>query len=168
MKKLILLLLLVSSIGYSQNTTMHFYTGSAKTLGGEILFHINNTESSYLGFGFGGAIKDKATGADLTGHINDYDTKYYVNSVKEPWCSFYTTSSTGFLYMVMIKYKLGLGVYDKKDNFDANGYLYNKKEKLLYEPLIGLSAMYDITKDVGVEVGYDTFNKGTIGFTILF
>ena len=67
MKKIILLLLMINSISYSQNTTMHFYYGTAKNFGGEVLFQIRGTESTYLGGGFSGAyIKDKFINMQLT------------------------------------------------------------------------------------------------------
>jgi len=28
--------------------------------------------------------------------------------------------------------------------------------------------MYSLTEDIGLEAGFDTFNYGTVGFTILF
>jgi len=37
-----------------------------------------------------------------------------------------------------------------------------------YKPLIGVSAMYSINNDFGVEMGYDTFNKATIGVVAKF
>ena len=56
----------------------------------------------------------------------------------------------------------------KKDTFDKDGYLYNKIDKVVYKPLVGVSAMYALSNDYGVELGVDTFNKVTVGFTVLF
>jgi hypothetical protein len=143
MKKLIIAILFIN-MAYSQNTTIHFYYGTEKMLGSEVMFHIRNTESIYLGGGFNGALEQNR------------ETRPIPND--EKWCSLYATGSTGFIWNLLMKYKAGLAVYTGKNDF----------KEVLYKPLIGIGAMYPITKDIGLEIGYDTFNNGTIGFTILF
>lgn len=138
MKKLILLLLF-TVITQAQETTMHFYYGTANTLGAEFITHVANTDSFYLGGGFGGVLTQ-----------NRYSGK------AEKWCNIYASTSFGYINQIMIKERAGLAVYCK-----------NGKE-VTYKPMVGISGMYEITKDIGIEVGFDTFNIGTIGFTILF
>lgn len=165
--KRLLLLVLFSGTMYSQSdATMHFYAGSARTLGSELLIHVNDTDSFYLGGGFGGTTNAVYVPRSP---INDYDKQYIVNSFDEEWCSLYGVTSFGFFKAVMIKFKGGLAVYNRKVNFENdNGFKYVKLDKALFRPLLGASAMYSITEDVGVEVGLDTFNHATLGFTILF
>jgi len=166
MKKMVYLLVLLGSISYSQEATIHFYGSSKLLLGSEILVHVNDTDSFYLGGGFSGATNVKEV---TKGHINEYDQKYTVNSFNEEWCSIYGTTSFGFFKSVLIKFKGGLGVYNKKVDFkNSNGYEYTKIDKVVYQPLLGMSAMYSLTKDIGIEIGVDSFNKATIGFTVLF
>ena len=156
-------LLLISISCYSQNTTVHFYYGAKNIAGSEIMFHIKNTESTYLGAAFSGALKQQAT---MPGDINAYDLKQTVNkSFNEEWCSIYGVGSSGFIKSVLVKYKGGLSVYNKKVEFNNE---YYKIEKIVYKPLIGISAMYSVTNDFGLEVGIDTFNIGTIGLTANF
>lgn len=170
MKKLILLLLL-TTVSYAQeDATVHFYYGSAEMLGAEILYHPKSTESFFIGGGFSGALNQrKAEGEAEYSRITEYDKEQTkLGHLNEQWCSLYVTSSFGFFKGILIKYKTGLAVYNKKITFESDTHQYNKIEKVLYKPLIGIGAMYSINKDVGIELGIDSFNKATIGFTVLF
>lgn len=166
MKKL-LLLLIITTVSYSQEATIHFYGSSTKTTGAEILVHLGNTESTYLGGGFSGAWNVKES---VKTHINDYDLKQQITkSYNEQWCSLYAVGSAGYLGSTMIKYKAGLSVYNHKIDFKTlNGYEYTKIDKVKFDYLVGISAMHYILNDVAIEVGFDTFNKAILGFTILF
>lgn len=162
-----LALLLLAFTGYSQTTTLHFYYSSANNSGAEILTAVRGTESAYLGGGFSGALKQQPV---TPGHINAYDLRQTVNrSFSEKWCSLYAVGSFGFLGPVLVKYRGGLAVYNRKVDFEtANGFTYSKIDRVEYKPLIGVSVMYELTKDVGIEAGFDSFNKATIGLTVLF
>jgi hypothetical protein len=171
MKKLIIMCLL-GYTGYSQEMSMHFFYATAQNIGAETLIHIRGTESTYLGGGFSGVLyRTKADGKYLPGEINDYDMQYATNIVSEPWCSLYVTGSLGYYKSLLIKARLGVGVNYIQQNF-ANPYnepyYYNKTRCLEAMPLVGMSAMYPITNDWGVELGVDTFNKVTFGLTVLF
>jgi len=139
-----LALILLSSICYSQSTTLHFYYGSEETLGAEAMFHIKNTDSFYLGFGYAGALKQNRRERPIA---ND-----------EKWCSLYAIGSYGYLGPLLVKYKAGLATYTGKNDF----------KEVLYKPFIGGGFMYPINDDIGVELGGDTFNYATIGFTVQF
>lgn len=155
MKKLILLLLF-TVIAQAQETTIHFYGSSKLTTGVELL--IGNA-----GFGFSGAWNVKET---VPSHINEYDKKQTITSeIREEWCSFYATGYIANFHDAIFKARGGLAVYNDKITFNDS---YTKFEKLTFLPLIGISVMYPITEDIGIEAGFDTFNKGTIGLTILF
>jgi len=75
----------------------------------------------------------------------------------EKWCSLYAVGSFGYLGPVMVKYKAGLATFTNTKIVDVD-----------YKPLVGIGAMLPITKDVGLEIGYDTFNNAAVGFTVLF
>jgi len=168
MKKLIYLLL-VSSMCHAQNTTVHFFYGTSQIAGGEMMFNIRGTENFYLGGGFSGALNQKKSDGTIAyGNITTSELQYAVKSLDEEWCSIYGVGSSGFIRKVLIKYKGGLSVYNRKKTFDNGQLVYNKIDKVLYKPLIGIGAMYSINKDLGIEVGIDTFNKFTGGFAVLF
>lgn len=155
MKKLILLLLF-TVIAQAQDTTIHFFYGTEQTTGAEILF-------TDAGFGFSGAwdVKDV-----LPSRINKYDKKQTItNETREQWCSLYLIGKVGEFHDIILKARGGLAVYNDKITFNDK---YTKIDKTVYRPLIGISALYPITSDIGIEAGFDTFNYGTIGFTILF
>ncbi|MDR6845053.1 hypothetical protein [Flavobacterium granuli] len=161
MKTLILLFISISC--YSQNTTIHFYYGAKNIVGSEIMFHIKNTESTYFGGAFSGALKQEPT---MPGKITAYFSDQTVTkSFNEEWCSIYGVGSSGLFKSILIKYKGGLSVYNRKVEFNNE---YYKIDKIVYKPLIGIGAMYAVTDDIGVEAGIDTFNKGTIGLTVNF
>lgn len=90
-------MLFLTSIAYTQNTTISFLYGTEKTLAGEILF--KTSDNFYLGGGYGGVLN-----ADK-------------NNLKEQkWCDAYVVSSFGYLGSVMVKYKTGVSFYtEKKD-----------------------------------------------------
>lgn len=136
--------MLVSGIGYAQETTIHFYYGTEKMLGSEVMFHLKGTESTYIGGGFSGALEQDRTVRPIADD--------------EKWCSIYGVTSFGYFQSLLIKGKAGLAVYTGKNSF----------KEVLYKPLLGVGIMYPLTEDVGLEAGFDTFNYGTIGVTILF
>lgn len=74
----------------------------------------------------------------------------------EKWCDAYLVSSFGYIGDVMVKYKTGLSVYCKKG------------KEVNYKPLLGIGAMYSITKDFGIEAGFDSFNEITVGVSVNF
>jgi hypothetical protein len=161
MKKLIIILLIIGSTTQAQ-TTISFYGSTKLTTGAEILVPVGEADF-YLGGGFSGAWDVEET---VPGHINNYDKNQTVtNKNRESWCSLYATTSFGYLGKFLIKYRGGLAVYNDKVTFNSD---YTKVDKVVYKPLLGVTAMYSITKDIGLEGSYDTFNKFAIGFTILF
>lgn len=179
MKKLFMLLVLLSASVYSQNATLHFFYGTNNTLGAETMFKLRGSESLWLGGGFSGTISElgQVEGEFEHGSINDYDNKYKVDSKDVVWASIYAVGSYDVVDYIIIKYKLGLGVYNTFGTFDdreATGMhhsydkVYSKFEGTAYKPMAGIGALYAITKDVGVEVGVDTFNYLTIGFTVTY
>jgi len=159
MKTLILILL---SIPCFSQTTIHFYYGTEQTTGAEVLFPVRNS-NIYLGGGFSGAWNVKES---VPGHISEYDLQQEVTDTRhEAWCSLYVTSSFGYLGPFLIKYRTGLAVYNDKVTFNND---YTKIEKVDYKPLFGVSAMYSLSDDWGVEIGADTFNEFTVGITVKF
>lgn len=160
-----LILILLSAISYSQNTTIHFYYGTENTAGAEIMFLLRGTDSAFLGGGFSGALKQK----QAFGEINAYDLKQTILSDEnESWCSLYLSGSFGFLKTILLKYRGGLAVYNNKITFLSGSYEYTKIDHVVYKPMLGVSAMYSITDDFGIEAGFDTFNKCTVGLTVNF
>ncbi len=159
MKKLITLLLFTTAM--KAQTTISFYVSSKLTTGAEVMFPIRGTDY-YIGGGFSGAWDVVET---LPSHINEYDKKQSQNAFREEWCSIYATGSTGYLGKIQIKYKAGLAVYNDKVTFNND---YTKIDQITYRPLIGISGMYAIGENYGIELGADTFNKFTIGFCAIF
>jgi hypothetical protein len=161
--KFLFLFLPILSMGQDH---ISFYVSSEHQIGAECLFKIKGTESFSLGGGFSGsAHKSIADGEFMPGHAG---TKYATNTVRETWCSIYATSSFGYVGPVLIKYRTGLAVYEIKQNYNNNGDLYNKDLKEDYEPLVGVSVMYEPIKDIGIELGFDNYNKLTVGFCVIF
>jgi hypothetical protein len=146
---------------------MHFYYGTAQTTGAELLVHVKNTESFYLGGGFSGTWnKNNANGEYKLERISSYDMRNSnpTTTASDQWCSIYGVASFGCIGSVMVKYKAGLGVWDKRLNFDT----FNKSQRIVYSTLIGIGAEYSFCDDYGIEIGIDNFNKVTIGITANF
>lgn len=93
----------------------------------------------YLGGGYGGVLNIDKTSKD-----------------PEKWCNIYAVSSFGYLGDVMVKYRTGLSVYNVG------------RVDVQYKPLIGISGMYAVSKNYGVEAGLDNFNGLCIGFCAIF
>ncbi len=139
MKKTLLVAMLVSGLANAQTTTIHFYGATAKTLGAEVMFKLKGTESAYIGGGYSGATSPERT------------------ANHEKWCSLYAVGSLGYLGPLLVKYKAGLATFTNA-----------KIEHVDYRPMAGISVMYTISKDFGLEAGYDSFNNAAVGFTVLF
>ena len=152
--KTIITFLLFTTIVMAQDTNFNFYWGSNESLGAEIL--INES----LGFGFSGTTeKDKALGVFSTGKINDYDKKNFVSTTTQKWIKDFQFSAD-----------LGASMYGRHANFldpNRNQY-YHKKDKVLFKPMVGINATYSITKDVGWQIGLDTFSHFNTGFVVKF
>ncbi len=178
MKRIFILLVLFSISGYSQNTTLHFFYGSNSTLGAETMFKLKGSQSVWLGGGFSATTNalGQVDGTHELGSITNIDTKYKVDSKEVVWGSIYLVGSYDVVDYVIVKYKLGLGVYNNFEVFDARASgtdtpyttLYNKFDGTSYKPLAGIGLLCPLSKDFGVEVGCDTFNYFTVGFTVLF
>jgi len=133
-----LLFSLMFACSMNAQTTIHFYYAPIEQTTGAEVLIPVRNTSISLGGGFSGA----------------WDV-HKGSPEKEEWCSLYSTASTGYLGDFLIKYKAGICTYIKS-------------EIVSYKPLIGVSAMYSINDYFGVEIGYDTFNKATIGVVAKF
>lgn len=163
MKKLLLIVLI--SFSASSQTNFNFYYGSNKSLGAEILI------DKSFGFGFAGTAEEtKALGEFSTGSINDYDLNNEVSTTTQKWFTLYGVAIIGYIGLFQISFDTGLAMYGRHANFldpNRNEY-YHKKDKLLFKPMVGINATYSITKDIGAQIGCDTFNYLNIGFVVYF
>jgi hypothetical protein len=166
MKKLILVLLF-PIVGFSQQAVQHYYISSQNLAGGEIL--INNGNDIYFGGGFSGTLKNEFTKGEWAGkHISESELKYATGKAKEEWCSIYGIASFGYFKNIMVSYSAGMGLYGQMMNFERNGVEYNKNDKLIFVPLVGIAGQYAVTNDVGLMVGIDTFNGAKLGISVIF
>jgi hypothetical protein len=162
-----LFLLLFFNLGFSQQAVQHYYISSQNLMGGEIM--INRGNDTYIGGGFSGTLKNEFTKGDWAGkHISESEMKYATGTAKEEWFSIYAIASFGYYKKIMVSYSAGMGLYGQMMNFERNGVEYNKNDKLIFVPLVGIAGQYAITKDVGLMVGVDTFNGVKIGISVLF
>ena len=165
----IAILLLFTSIIYGQEAVQHYFYGSNETLGAEMYFKLRNSDSSFLGVGFSGTLKNSKTKGEFAGkHIQEYERVLATGIAKEQWFSLYAIGSLGYVGKVLLSGSLGVGMYGQMMNFTDGQKVYNKNDKLIFDPIIGLNAQYQITKDIGVMTGFDTFNGAKIGFSIIF
>ena len=171
MKKIITTLLMSSTlINYSQEAVQHYYYGTNETLGAEMYFQVRNTESSFLGGGFSGTLKNKNTqgrwdGGDIT---EEEIIEFSTGTSKEQWFSLYVIGSLGYVGKVLITGNLGVGMYGQMMNFKKENDIYHKNDILIFDPIIGANGQYQITRDLGVIIGYDTFNGVKVGISIIF
>ncbi len=170
MKKIITILLLSSTLtSYGQEALQHYYYGTNETLGAEMYFQVRNTESSFLGVGFSGTLKNKNTQGRWAGkHIAEYEKQYKTSVSKEQWFCLYAIGSLGYVRKVLVTGNIGFGMYGQMMNFIKDDDVYHKNDKLIFDPIIGASGQYQITNDFGVIAGYDTFNGVKAGFSIIF
>lgn len=164
MKTILIFLIFLNA--YSQDAVMNFYYGTKQSLGVELLIKAN--ETLYLGGGFAGTLeKNKALGAFYSSDIKPNEIP--ISTTTQKWLALYGTASFGYLNKFQISYDLGASMNGRHANFiDQNGNVYHKKDKIVYKPMIGINAGYEITKDVGISIGYDTFSELKLGFTVYF
>jgi len=163
MKKLLLIALL-SSGAYSQ-TNFHFYYGFNESLGAELLI------DEMYGLGFSGTLEEsRALGVFSPGEINDYDRKNFVSTTTQKWFAFYATVGAVYIKDLQISLDVGGALYGRHANFldpNRNQY-YHKKDAVNIKGMIGINATYPISKDIGWQVGVDTFNGLNTGFIVYF
>jgi hypothetical protein len=163
MKTIILLLLL--TIGVQAQTNFHFYYGFKQSLGAELL--INGTH----GIGFAGTTEESnALGVFSTGKINEWDRKNIVSTTTQKWFALYTTIGAIYIKDLQISIDVGGALYGRHMNFldpNRNEY-YHKKDAVNVKGLIGINVTHPITKDIGWQIGVDTFNGINTGFIIYF
>ena len=163
----LLVVLLFPIVGFSQQAIQHFYVASQNLMGAEIV--INNGNDIYFGGGFSGTLKNEFTKGEWAGkHISESEMKYSTGIAKEEWCSIYGIASFGYVNQIMVSYSAGMGLYGQMRNFERNGVEYNKNDKLIFVPLVGITGQYAVTNDVGLMLGADTFNGVKIGVSVLF
>ena len=163
--KTIITFLLFTTIVIAQDTNFNFYWGSNESLGAEILI------DESFGFGFSGTTeKNKALGVFSTGKINEYDKKNFVSTTTQKWFCAYGVIQIGWIKNFQFSADLGASMYGRHANFlDSNrNEYYHKKDKVLFKPMVGINATYSITKDVGWQIGLDTFSHFNTGFVVKF
>lgn len=149
----------------TQNTNFHFYYGSSEALGAEILI------DELLGFGFSGTAEEsKALGEFSPGKITQYDLNQKVSTTTQKWFTLYGVVQICWIGDFQISADVGMAMYGRHANFyDANREeYYHKKDKLLFKPMLGVNLTYAITKDIGWQVGFDSFSGANTGFVIYF
>jgi hypothetical protein len=153
--------MLISSVSFGQSFT--FYSATSKAFGAELMF------DDMYGFGFAGTNEPvKAKGDFKTGDISEFDLKYATGTVTQKWCTAYGMISFGYLKGVKVSYILGGALYARKMNFDYNGFVYHKDDSVFLKPIIGIDFSKEITKDIGIKLGLDTFNRVKIGIDVYF
>jgi hypothetical protein len=163
--KTLITFLLFTTIVNAQDTNFIFYWGSNESLGAEILI------DESFGFGFSGTTeKDKALGKFSTGSINEYDKKNFVSDTRQKWFNLYTVIHLFWIKDIQISGDLGIAMYGTHSNFldpNRNEY-YHKKKELTFRPTVGVNATYAFTKDLGIQLGVDTFSGLNVGFIVFF
>ena len=76
--------------------------------------------------------------------------------------------SLGYVGKILITGNLGVGMYGQMMNFKKENDIYHKNDILIFDPIIGANGQYQITRDLGVILGYDTFNGVKVGISIIF
>ena len=161
MKTLILFLICLTAT--AQQATFTFYGGTSKSFGAEIMVN------EKAGFGFAGTNEPtKAKGDFKTGSISEFDSKYQIGTVTQKWFTSYALVSFGYFKGVKVSYLLGGALYGRKMNFEYNGVAYHKDDNVFLKPIVGIDFSKEITKDIGVKIGYDTFNQIKIGINVYF
>lgn len=151
-----LILFLIGLTATAQQATFTFYGGTSKSFGAEIMVN------EKAGFGFAGTNEaTKAVGDFKTGSISEWDLKYQTGTVTQKWF-------TAYLKGVKVSYLLGGALYGRKMNFEYNGVAYHKDDNVFLKPIVGIDFSKEITKDIGVKIGYDTFNEIKIGINVYF
>jgi hypothetical protein len=161
-----ILFLLFPIFGIGQTGVYHQFVSSNWMLGADVLFENNK---GHLGMGFSGALdKMTAAGEWQAGKAQEYEKEYITGQERERWFSCYAIVSKGYINSIQIAFNAGFGMFDVKDEFNDNGRMYNKNKFVDYVPLVGASAQYAVTNDIGLMVGVDTFNGAKVGVSIIF
>jgi hypothetical protein len=90
--------------------------------------------------------------------------------------NFYYGSNEALGAEILIEQSFGFGFAGTTEKSKALGEFstgnrneyYHKKDKLIFRPMVGLNASYAITKDVGWQIGLDTFNGLNTGLIVYF
>jgi hypothetical protein len=161
-----ILFLLFPIMAFSQQVVEHFYVSSQNLAGAEVI--INNGRDTFIGGGFSGTLKNQFTRGDWAGkHITENEMQFSTGIAKEEWCSIYGIVSFGYFKNILVSYSGGMGLYGQMRNFKRGDYEYNKDDKLIFVPLVGISGQYAVTNDIGLMVGIDTFNGAKFGISVL-
>jgi hypothetical protein len=163
MKTILAILVMLSISTQAQKATFTFYTGSSESFGAEIMF----TEKA--GAGFAGTNEaTRGLGEFKPGDISEWDLKNKINTVTQKWFTMYGLVSFGYLKGIKVSYLLGGALYGRKMNFEYNGTQYHKDDSVFIKPIVGIDFSKEITKDVGVKLGFDSFNYIKLGINVYF
>ena len=173
MKKILLLgaLLQLSTIAFGQINAIAYY-GTSSTLGFDMTYNKGYIIGGGASFSFS---KSETVGEDFTdnNYTLGFSDQTIKSTVEQKTYSFYAIG--GYQYKkITFTAKLGYGAegkyinyYDPDQVFGNQGYYY-KKINESGSLLIGSSIGLYVSKKISLNLGYDTYNEGTIGIGYQF
>lgn len=161
MKKLLLgALLLLSTISFSQGLSLHYSTADTFTIG------LSNTTDGRI------------LGANYSFFVGNQDTASYMPLPSVPDASYtykddFTTPHTAIFGTIghqgdhlSLTMRLGIQNTYKYTRYTKNSAPYYYRQSTPYDLLTGINVGYILEDDFAVNVGFDNFNRTTIGITI--
>ena len=112
----------------------------------------------------------KLQGDFSPGKINEYDLKNKVSTTTQKWFALYAIIGSFYTEYAQISFDIGGALYGRHANFlDQNRNEYcHKKDKANIKGLIGVNVTAALSKDIGCQIGIDTFSGPNLGFIVYF
>ena len=161
MKKALLgALLLLSTVSFSQGLSLHYGTKDTFTIGLS-----DTTDGRVLGVNCSFFVGDQNTASYMPlSSIPDVSYTYKDEFITPHTAIFGTIGHQGdHLSLTM---RLGIQNTCKYTRYTKNSAPYYYREVVPYDLLTGINLGYKVEDDFAVNVGFDNFNRTTVGITI--
>jgi len=161
MKKILLgVLLLLSTLSFSQGLSLHYSTADTFTIGVS-----DTTEGRILGLNCSFFVGNQNTASYMPlSSIPDANYTYKDDFTTPHTAIFGTIGHQGDKLSFIMR--LGIQNTYKYIRYTKNSAPYYYRQATPYDLLIGINLGYKLEDDFAVNVGFDNFNRTTIGITI--
>jgi hypothetical protein len=162
MKKILILILLISIKSFSQGLSFHY--GTSSTITTELSGNFNDGKT-VVGINYSFYVGNPDIASYMPINTATPTNLYFKDNFSKPNNAMFITIGNQSKHL-STAIRLGMQNSTQYTTFTNNTSCFYYKETTPYDLLVGVSLGYKLEDDFAINVGYDNFNRTTIGFTI--
>jgi hypothetical protein len=162
MKKILILILLISIKSFSQGLSFHY--GTTNTITTELSGHCNDGKT-LIGINYTFYVGNPPIASYMPIDTPTPTNLNFKDNFTTPHNAMFLTIGNQSKHLSMAM-RLGIQNSTEYTTFTNNTSCFYYKERTPYDLLVGVSLGYKLEDDFALNAGYDSFNRTTIGFTV--